>query len=137
MRIFIDTSAYAKRFVEESGSEEIDSIILQGTELGLSIICVPELLSAMNRKLREKAISRPQYSQIKSRLSEEIHDIDVIQLTDVVIKKTIMLLEKNFLRTLDAIHIACAIEWEADIFLTSDKRQIKAARNEIKKVKLI
>ena len=137
MRIFIDTSAYAKRFVKESGSEEIDSIILQGTELGLSIICVPELLSAMNRKLREKAISRPQYSQIKSRLSEEIHDIDVIQLTDVVIKKTIMLLEKNFLRTLDAIHIACAIEWEADIFLTSDKRQIKAARNEIKKVKLI
>ena len=137
MRIFLDTSAYAKRFVEESGSDEIDSILLQGTELGLSIICVPELLSAMNRKLREKAISRPQYSQIKSRLSEEIHDIDVIQLTDVVIKKTIMLLEKNFLRTLDAIYIACAIEWEADIFLTSDKRQIKAARNEIKKVKLI
>ena len=42
MRVFLDTSAYAKRFVEESGSDEIDSILLQGRELGLSIICVPE-----------------------------------------------------------------------------------------------
>lgn len=137
MRIYMDTSAYAKRFVEESGSEEIDGILLQGTELGLSIICVPVLLSAMNRKLREKAISKSQYSEIKLRLSEEINHSDVIQLTDGVIKKAIMLLEKNLLRTLDAIHIACAIEWEADVFLTSDKRQIKAAKNEIKKVRLI
>ncbi len=137
MRIFLDTSAYAKRFVEESGSDEIDSILLHGTELGLSIICVPELLSAMNRKLREKVISRSQYSKIKASLSEEIIDIDIIQLTDNVIKKTIMLLEKNILRSLDAVHIACAIEWKADIFITSDKRQIKAAKNAIKKVRLI
>ena len=137
MRIFLDTSAYAKRFVEESGSEEIDSILLQGTELGLSIICVPELFSAMNRKLREKVISRSQYSKIKASLSEEIIDIDIIQLTDNVIKKTIMLLENNILRSLDAVHIACAVEWKADIFITSDKRQIKAAKNAIKKVRLI
>ncbi len=137
MRIFMDTSAYAKRFVEEAGSDKIDNILLQGTELGLSIICIPELLSAMNRKLREKVISKPRYSEIKSRLSEEVADIDIIQLTDEVIKKSIMLLEKNLLRTLDALHIACAIVWGADMFLTSDKRQIKAAKNEIKKVRFI
>lgn len=137
MRIFLDTSAYAKRFVEESGSDQIDNILLQGTELGLSIICVPELLSAMNRKLREKVISRSQYSRIKTSLSEEIIDIDIIQLTDNVIKKTIMLLEKNILKSLDAVHIACAIEWKADVFITSDKRQIKAAKNAINRVRLV
>ena len=137
MRIFMDTSAYAKRFIYEPGSDEIDNILFHASELGISLICVPELLSAMNRKLREKIISRSQYSEIKSSFTEEINDIDIIQLTDEVIKKAVMLLEKNVLRTLDAIHIACAYEWEADMFLTSDKRQIKAAKKELKKVKLI
>jgi predicted nucleic acid-binding protein len=137
MRIFMDTSAYAKRFIEEEGSAEIDNILFQATELGISLLCVPELLSAMNRKLREKTISRFQYSEIKSRFTEEINDIDIIQLTDEVIKKAVMLLEKNVLRTLDAIHIACAYEWDADMFLTSDKRQIKVAKKEVNKVKLI
>ena len=137
MRIFMDTSAYAKRFIYEPGSDEIDNILFHASELGISLICVPELLSAMNRKLREKIISRSQYSEIKSSFTEEINDIDIIQLTDEVIKKAVMLLEKNMLRTLDAIHIACAYEWDADMFLTSDKRQIKAAKKELKKVKLI
>lgn len=137
MRIFMDTSAYAKRFIYEPGSDEIDNILFHASELGISLICVPELLSAMNRKLREKIISRSQYSEIKSSFTEEINDIDIIQLTDEVIKKAVMLLEKNVLRTLDAIHIACAYEWDADMFLTSDKRQIKAAKKELKKVKLI
>jgi predicted nucleic acid-binding protein len=133
----MDTSAYAKRFIEEEGSDEIDNILFQATELGISLLCVPELLSAINRKLREKTITRSQYSEIKSRFSEEINDIDIILLTDEVIKKSVMLLEKNVLRTLDAIHIACAYEWNADMFLTSDKKQIKAAKKELKKVKLI
>jgi predicted nucleic acid-binding protein len=133
----MDTSAYAKRFIEEEGSDEIDNILFQATELGISLLCVPELLSATNRKLREKTITRSQYSEIKSRFSEEINDIDIILLTDEVIKKSVMLLEKNVLRTLDAIHIACAYEWNADMFLTSDKKQIKAAKKELKKVKLI
>jgi uncharacterized protein len=137
MRIFMDTSAYAKRFIEEEGSDEIDNILFQATELGISLLCVPELLSAINRKLREKIITRSQYSEIKFRFSEEINDIDLILLTDEVIKKSVMLLEKNVLRTLDAIHIACAYEWNADMFLTSDKRQIKAAKKVLKKVKLI
>jgi predicted nucleic acid-binding protein len=133
----MDTSAYAKRFIEEEGSDEIDNILFQATELGISLLCVPELLSAINRKLREKTITRSQYSEIKSRFFEEINDIDIILLTDEVIRKSIMLLEKNVLRTLDAIHIACAYEWNADMFLTSDKKQIKAAKKELKKVKLI
>jgi uncharacterized protein with PIN domain len=52
MRIFLDTSAYAKRFIKEEGSEKIDEILASADELSLSIICVPELLSAMNRRLR-------------------------------------------------------------------------------------
>jgi uncharacterized protein len=137
MRIFCDTSAYAKRFIEENGSDKVEEELLNATELGLSIICIPELLSAMNRRLREKSISKVQYTEIKTKFAREIVDINIVQLTDSVIKNSTRLLEKNVLRTLDAIHIASAVEWKADIFLTSDKRQIKAARSVLKKVKLI
>jgi len=30
---------------------------------------------------------------------------------------------------MDAIHVACALEWQADLFVTSDRRQFEAARN--------
>lgn len=137
MKVYLDTSAYAKRFIEETGSDMIDNILTDATEIGLSIICIPELLSALNRRRREKSISKSQYSDIKVRLAEEIADADIIQLTDAVIESTTMLLEKNILRAMDAIHIACAKEWQADIFLTSDKRQIKAAKKVLADVKLL
>lgn len=37
------------------------------------------------------------------------------------------LLEANTLRALDALHLACAAEWQADLFVTSDRRQWQAA----------
>lgn len=137
MKVYLDTSAYAKRFIEETGSDMIENILTDATEIGLSIICIPELLSALNRRRREKSISKSQYSDIKVRLAEEIADANIIQLTDAVIESTTMLLEKNILRAMDAIHIACAKEWQADLFLTSDKRQIKAAKKVLADVKLL
>jgi len=137
MKVYLDTSAYAKRFIEETGSDMIENILTDATEIGLSIICIPELLSALNRRKREKSISKSQYSDIKVRLAEEIADADIIQLTDAVIESTTMLMEKNILRAMDAIHIACAKEWQADLFLTSDKRQIKAAKKVLADVKLL
>ena len=137
MRVYVDTSAYAKRYINEVGSDEIEDELSTATELGLSIISIPEFISAMNRRLREKSISKSEYAEIKIRLTEEIVDINIIQLTGSVIKNTTMLLEKNVLRALDAIHIACAVEWETDIFITSDKRQFKAAKSVLSKVKLL
>jgi predicted nucleic acid-binding protein len=36
-------------------------------------------------------------------------------------------LEDNALRAMDALHIACALEWRAELFVSSDKQQIMAA----------
>ncbi len=132
MRVFIDTSAYAKRFVEEVGSEEVDDLFSEATELGVSIILLPEIISGMNRRLREKNISKRHYDRIKNVLSKEVEDIDVVQITYSVLNTTIQLLEKNKLRAMDSIHIACAVEWDADCFATSDKKQFAAAKKVIK-----
>lgn len=57
----------------------------------------------------------------------DIKDVVVLQLTPQVISHSVKLLEKNILRSMDALHIAYAIKWEADLFVTADKRQLSAA----------
>ncbi|HBA83007.1 MAG TPA: VapC toxin family PIN domain ribonuclease [Verrucomicrobia bacterium] len=128
MKLFLDSSAFAKRFVEETGSQEVERFCSQATELGLSVICVPEIISALNRRLREKSLTRQDYAHAKQRLSQEVRDAIIINLTPEVIQSSIGILETNLLRTMDALHIACAMAWEVDLFVSSDHRQIIAAR---------
>lgn len=137
MRIFFDSSAFAKRFIEESGSDEVEKLCMSANGIALSSICFPEIISALNRRLREKVLSRKQYSVIKNKMIEEFEDIEIINLIPEVISKSVSLLEKNNLRTLDAIHLASAILWNSDLFVSADKRQITAAKKSGLKVRFI
>ena len=48
MRLFLDSSAFAKRFVNEAGSQDVERLCSLADELALSVICVPEIVSALN-----------------------------------------------------------------------------------------
>ena len=127
MKVFLDSSALAKRYIEETGSQSVDDICQEATELCLSVVCIPELISALNRRVREKSLSHKNYNTIKKALSEDIQDVTIINLTPEVITKTTGLLENNALRAMDALHVACALEWGAEMFVSSVKQQIIAA----------
>lgn len=128
MRTCLDSSAFAKRFIEEEGSAKTEGICSRATELGLSALCVPEIVSALSRRRREGSLTAAQYRQAKQRLLEDVSDADIIQLTPTVIATSIEILESAPLRGMDALHIACAIEWGADLFVSSDKAQLTAAK---------
>jgi predicted nucleic acid-binding protein len=137
VRLFFDSSAFAKRFFEESGSDKVESFCFDASAIAVSSICFPEIISALNRRLREKVIKRKDYLIVKNRMIEEFEELEIINVIPEVISKSITLLEKNNLRTLDAIHIASAILWLPDLFVTSDKRQSTAARKAGLKVRYI
>ena len=65
MKLFLDSSACAQRFVEEPGSQQVEALCAQETAR---------------------------------------------------------------VRTLDALHIACALAWGAELFASADRRQIAAAK---------
>jgi len=125
---FFDASTFAKRYVEENGSQLVDDICQEASELSLSVLCVPEIISALNRRIREKRLSREDYIAVKQSLSDDVRDAVIINLTPEVIATSTSLLEASPLRAMDALHIACALESGADLFVSSDKRQITAAR---------
>jgi len=137
MRVFFDSSAFAKRYIFEPGSEIVDELCQATTFLSLSSISIPEVISALNRLLREKSISKKEYLQAKNSFLVDIEDVVIINITPEIISHTILLLEKNVLRTLDALHISCATAWKPDLFVSSDKRQINAAKKTGLKIKLV
>lgn len=55
MKLLVDTSSFAKRYIQEAGSERLDEFLQQASELAVCVILVPELISALNRRLREGA----------------------------------------------------------------------------------
>ncbi len=137
MKTFFDSSAFAKRYVEETGSQLVDDICLNAKEVSLSVICAPEIISALNRRMREKILSRRDYFAIKQHLSDDVRDAVIINLVPEVIVTSTKLLEASPLRAMDALHVACALVWGAELFVSSDKRQIEAAKKAGLKIKFV
>ena len=137
MKTYLDSSSFAKRFVEEEGSDRVETACSQASELGLSVICVPEVLSALNRRKRERTLTAVQYREANQRLLDDLLGAVSFKLTSSVIVSTIHILETNSVRTMDALHIACALEWGADLFASSDDRQLKAAKKAVLKTQQI
>ena len=91
MRLVVDSSSYAKRYIQEVGSDRLEDLFQDTSELGLSIILLPEIISGLNRRLREKSLNIKNYKDAKGQLMEDIHDAVLLQITPAVISRSIKL----------------------------------------------
>lgn len=127
MLVFFDTSAFVKRYVDEPGTDKVLEWCDKATEIGLSGIALPEIVSAFCRLRREARITDEQYRQLKSLLLADIEDAALCDLAPAVLAQAISSLENNVLRGMDAIHIGSAVILKADVFVSADKRQCEAS----------
>jgi uncharacterized protein len=128
LNVFLDSSALAKRYIQETGSDRVEAILSSSSALGVSVICLSEVVSALCRRRRERELSRPQYLEAKQALLSDIEDASVVAITDEVVSRAVELLERSPLRSSDSLHVACAIEWSAQLFVSADGRQCAAAK---------
>jgi uncharacterized protein len=128
LNIFFDSSALAKRYIEEKGSDQVQTILSSASALAVAVICVPEIVSALCRRRRERRLSTEEYRNAKASVLTDVDDATVIGITEEVIAHGVALLEQFPLRSADALHIACASEWSTDLFVSADDRQCRAAR---------
>ena len=127
MRVFFDSSAFVKRYISEAGTDAVLAWCDQATEIGLSGIALPEIVSAFCRLHRETRISDTQYRQLKSLLLADNEDAAMCDLAPAVLAQAVSSLEAGVLRGMDAIHIGSALALNADVFVSADIRQIQAA----------
>jgi predicted nucleic acid-binding protein len=128
MRVFFDSSAFARRYLREAGSDTVLDWCDKATEIVLSGIALPEIISAFCRLRREKHLSEAQYRQLKGLLLADIADVAIADLTPVVMAEALASLESSPLRAMDAIHIGSAVALKVEAFVTGDQRQAEAAR---------
>jgi len=128
MNLFADSSALAKRYIADETSDDFDALLLRAASLSVSVLCVPEIISALCRRRRERTLTPAQYAAAKGALESDLADATVIQITDEVLLASVRLLETNPLRSSDALQIASALAWHSDTFVSADARQCAAAK---------
>jgi predicted nucleic acid-binding protein len=103
--------------------------LLQSADsIAVSVFCLPEIISALCRRRRERFLNNSQYTAARAALEEDLADATVIAMTDEVLLGGIKLMESHPLRASDAIQISSALAWQADVFVSSDARQCSAAK---------
>lgn len=128
MIVFLDTSAFAKRYVAEQGTDKVMALCQKADSLVVCVICLPELISTLSRLVREKKVSKADYRKLKSDAMSDMADVDLCQLTPEVLATVVTLLEAHPLRAMDVLHVACALTVKPDTFVSADHRQLSAAR---------
>lgn len=132
--IYIDTSIYLKLFMKEKGSDKARRLI-QENRLLSSAILASECLSALSRRKQCKEMDDKTFNRLVNLLKKDLPYIEIVKLTDEVLRKTEEVVLRSPARTLDAIHIASALLFRELTgielsFVTSDKKQEEAAKRE-------
>lgn len=132
--IYMDTSTYLKSLLKEKGSDKARKL-LKGKSLLSSAILMSECFSAFSRRKQGKEIDEKTLDRLVSRVKKELPYIEIVKVTDDVLKKTEEVALRSTARTLDAIHIASALLFQELTgieltFVTSDKKQEEVAKDE-------
>jgi len=130
VRTFFDSSAFAKGYLEEPGSDSVERSLSQATAVGVAVTLVPEVVSAFCRLRRNGVWSRADYRRMRTFMLEDVADLNIVQLNEDVVGQAVEVLERNDLRAMDAIHVASALAWRSDVFVSGDRRQLTAAKRE-------
>lgn len=130
MKIFLDTSALAKRYVQEPGSGELTELLTSITsEIFISTLAFVEFASAMGRKLRNKEIAEAKVGEAIKELEEDWYEVFAkIQLEDMLAETAAAIALEHSLKGADAVHLASAQIIGVELFVASDNKLIRVAK---------
>lgn len=127
MNIFLDTSALVKRYVKESGTDQLLEILKNADQIFVSILAIPETFSLINRLKREKNLEAAEYQRLKNLIAQDFSNLQICELSPEVIKESITILEHHQIKTLDALQLSCALICATQNFISADQQQLAIA----------
>jgi len=133
--IYLDSSALVKRYVQESGSDAMDRLLVDHPYAATSRLAYPEILSALNRKQKAREFSTRVLGELVKAFESDWGKLFILEFDDEllpIIKKAI---HRHAIRGADAVHLASAL-WlrsvlkEDVVFACADAKLLDAARAE-------
>lgn len=130
---YFDTSVLVKRYVKEAGSSASRKL-LQRYQFLSSALAPVEALSALSRRRTAGEITQRDFLAIRSRLHKDRDYWELVEVGPLVLSQAEELVQRTGLRTLDALHVASALTFQAASgltipFVTADVKQRDAAES--------
>lgn len=137
MKVLFDTSALYKRYSDEFGTQQVDAVLQQASEVLLAAHCKTEIASALCRDQFNAGMTREEYFETFALVQSDFDDFTVVGLNARVEALAIAAMQGNRLRAVDALHIGTAQVAGVDLFVTADRKQAAAAQASGLKTQLI
>ncbi len=131
-RIYCDTSALLKRYIEEDRSDDFDEFFQEKSPLAISALTAVEFHFGLARRRRDKEISVQRERQALELFEDDVRNGYLVKLSldDKSIEQAVLILALSDpipLRSLDALHLSCARFNRYRSFATADQKQGSAA----------
>jgi uncharacterized protein len=126
--VYLDTSALAKLYVQEVGSDELDSALVGRRDLLISEWALTELTSALARRVREDvmgaAAARRTYQQVfRDVRAGEYRLLDLTAATHREAERLLLTIGRHLpIRAGDSLHLAIAALADARSLVTYDRQ---------------
>jgi hypothetical protein len=121
--IYLDASALVKLFVPEQGSEVLNEALVGAKDVIVSDLAMTEMASALGRRTREGRLTLAESRRLYREAEKLAASCGPAELTPSIHRRAerLLLLSQDVpLRTLDALHVATALDAEAATLVTYD-----------------
>ena len=135
MKLYLDTSALVKLYVEEGGSDTVREAVAGAETVATSAIAYVEARAAFSRRRRERRLSRSEHDRTIREFEADWEHYVALEVTSGLIRRAAELAEAHALRAYDAVHLASAKLLrervrEAILFAAWDSNLLSAAKRE-------
>jgi predicted nucleic acid-binding protein len=127
--IYLDASAVVKLFVPEAESDALNEALVGREDVVLSDLALTETASALGRRAREGLLAPAESRRLHreaARLAASCQHAELAPRVHRRAERLLLTSGENPLRTLDALHVALALDADAATVVTFDPR-LKAA----------
>ncbi|MBI4877101.1 MAG: type II toxin-antitoxin system VapC family toxin [Acidobacteria bacterium] len=128
--LYLDTSALAKLYIQEAGTEEVRGLVDASRGLVFtSIVTCAEALAVLARCRKERRMADGAYRAAKRAFLADWPALHVVGLDERVLAPAERLIESHGLRGFDAVHLCAALWIGRPRFACFDARLRSAAES--------
>lgn len=112
MILYLDSSALVKRYVVETGSQEVVQAIAQADIAGTVVITRAEVAAAFAKAVRMKALTQDEAQTCIEQFRRDWPHLVRARVTEATVARADQLAWQYQLRGYDAVHLAAALLWQ-------------------------
>ena len=134
--VYADTSFFVSVYISDRHSLEADKLLASGGRVCITALHRSEFAHAVTQQVFRKQLSLPESNRIFAELERDCAERvwDEVGMPLNAFSRCAGIARRHGprlgIRTLDSLHVACALELKAESFWTFDERQAKLAKAE-------